>query len=529
MDNKSTNALSEVLQWACSPRGGNNFYGRILNGCGRVNIPGLHTAGVTITPEGRYLLACDNEWFAEQPRPFQIVVMIHEAGHLALMHIERELRYKRIIIDKKKFRYIHKILNVAMDMAVNDVAVRPFLSEQGSKFEACREKLIFPEDREYPPDLEFETYFSMLMKDLKEHGFDPNNHELHVQMGGGSGQGDAEEDDQQQGGSGSQGEDGEDEQEQEGGGGGSEGEKEQQEAQGPGKGDGYDPQQDPNLPGWFKGLLQKQLTVHVDWTDAFEDMTDAEVERATDRATREGKKIMLAAAQQTEKSRGTLPAGMEAIINGLLEEPTIPWEIVFRGMLKSALSSKLQESTTQPNPMLFHLEDDGVEPYPGFQNDFTFHIDATFDTSGSVSDEEFKKFMGELMGIMRTEKGVSVRMIMYDAAIQHEEMLDPQDELSDRNAYDRYGYGGTDFTPALKLILGKDTEEDWVKNAERITNERVPKADLVVMFTDGYAPVDVSEGGPIPDYEPPCPLIWALTSSGKSHPAMGNRVLWITE
>ncbi len=536
MDNKSTTALSEVLQWACSPRGGNNFYGRILNGCGRINAKGLGTAGVTITPEGRYLLACDDVWYSKQPRQFQIIVVVHEAAHLALAHVERELHYKQRIVDKKKFRYIHKILNVAMDMAVNDVAVRPFISEQGGKFEECREKLIFPEDREYPPNLEFETYFTMLMKDLKEHGFDPNNHELHVNADGSKyeeGDDDGDENEKGEGGGGSGGEgEGDEEQEDESGGSGGEGEgdEEQQSAAGGGKGsdDDYDPQKDPNLPGWFKNLLQKQLTVHVDWTQDFDDMTEAEIERASDRAKREAKDIVVNAAKQTEKSRGTLPAGMESVLEGLLDEPSIPWHIVFRGMLKSALASKLLESTTQPNPSLFHLEDDGIEPFTGYQNDFTFHIDTAFDTSGSVSDDEFMKFMEELQGIMVAEKGVSVRMIMFDAAIQHEAMLDPQDDFSNRSAYARYGYGGTSFNPAMRRILGKDTKDDWVAQAERITNQQIPQADLVVIFTDGYAPIE-SPDGPVPDLAPPCPFLWALTPSGQSDPAMGSLVLWIKD
>jgi len=535
MDGRSTNALSEVLQWACSPRGGNNFYGRILNGCGRINKPGFGTAGVTITPEGRYLLMCDDAWFASLPRYEQIVVVVHEAAHLALAHVERMLYYKRRILDEKKWMIIQPILNVAMDMADNDVAVRPFISEQSGKFEESQLKLIWPEDRDYPQNLEFETYFKMLMEDLKDHGFDPNNHEIHIQVGGGAGQsgsGQSGNDDQDQDQNGG-GQGGKEEQNEDGEGKGEDEKDGQgQQMQGPGSGGKgkYDPQQDPNLPDWFKGLLQKQLTMHIDWTEQFNEMTEAEIERATDRAQREGKKIIVSAAKQTEKSRGTLPAGMESVLEDLLKEPTVPWEVVFRGMLKSALSSKLLESTCQPAPSLFHLEDDGIEPYPGFQNDFTFHIDATLDTSGSVSDEEFKKFMAELKGIMRAEKGVSIRIIMYDAAIQFEKLLKPEDDLSNRSTYtmNRYGYGGTDFRPALRRILGKDTAADWVGNAIRITNERVPTADLVVMLTDGYAPVE-SPSGPIPDLKPPCPLLWALTPSGKSDPAMGNNVLWITE
>ncbi len=71
----------------------------------------------------------------------------------------------------------------------------------------------------------------------------------------------------------------------------------------------------------------------------------------------------------------------------LLAEPFIPWQDVLRGQLRSAVSQKLDTSTAYPSVALLHSE--GYEPYPGYQNNFTFNILAAFDTSGSMSEDDF--------------------------------------------------------------------------------------------------------------------------------------------
>jgi hypothetical protein len=115
---------------------------------------------------------------------------------------------------------------------------------------------------------------------------------------------------------------------------------------------------------------------------------------------------------------------------------------------------------------------------------------------------------------------------MFDSAIQYECMLD-EDMASDRsNARNRCGYGGTSFTPPLRYLCGKATDNDWEHDAEKVQGLHDGPPDLVLMFTDGYAPVESPEG-PIPEFLPPCPLIWVLTASGQEHPLMQPRVLRI--
>ena len=463
--------LGEVIQWICSPRGGNNFYGRVLNGCGRTAKEGVGTAAVTLTNEGKYMFYWDPTWFCDQTMALRVLVVIHEAAHIVLQHCERGLHIFTQLREPRVQANLKPFMNIAMDMAVNDVALRAFI--EMAAFKNYKTPLIFPENPpfEFPIGLTFEQYLDLLIKKSKKDGFNPYTDI--VVVGEGQGQG-------------------------------------------------------KKLPQWVSDVMGDMLPKHLPWMDDLKDMTDAEIEQLAERATRESKNIIKKALEQTEKNRGTIPGNLQNLLDEMLKEHTVPWEVILQGMLKTAISSKLQESVAWPNVGMLAMNtmDEGLEPYPGFQKDFEFHIAMAVDTSGSVSDEEFQKFMSEIQGIQRTNKAVTVQLVMFDAAIQHEMLLAEDDPIS-RHDY-RYGYGGTSFTPPLKHFLHLDDKDDWAEEAERIA-QRVPNPDLVVMLTDGYAPVSEADGGPMPKYQPQCPILWVLTPTGQEHESMGGRLVRIRE
>ena len=519
--------FNEVIQWACSPRGGNNFYGRLLNGCGRRAAKGLGTMGVGIE-NNKYMLYYDLDWFSTIDQAMQIVVIVHEAGHLALTHIERMLRLSSSM-PKEKFRHLQPVFNVAADMAVNSLAVEPFVL-QNKNFEGCIEKLVMPQDRNYPKQLSFEEYLDLLLEDLDQHGFDPNAYKNPTQVQitsegvsidgqplAGSGEGEEGEEGEGSGrGKGEEGSEGE------GSGGGpppQQPEKQEQSA------DGY--------PGWFKSLLEKPVQMHIDMSKVVENMTESEKERAASGLKQDIKRIVKTAVSQTKKSRGTVPGHLQSYLDDLMEEHQVPWEVILRNMVKSVISPSMTDSVVLPNiGMLATMEEEGgLEPYPGFQRDFGFHIAVAVDTSGSVGDHEFKLMMQELLGIIKVNKSISLQIIYFDCHIQ-KEVLITADDASDYNAIrnqlrNRYGHGGTDFNAAFKRFLQKDDESCWDDDAYR-ERKQMPKPDLAIVFTDGYAPVE-SPSGPIPNLVPPYPTLWVITPDGKTDPAMGDRAIQMVE
>ena len=455
-------ALSAVMQWLSSPRGGDNFYGRVMNGCGRGKGP-IPTAAVTLTRDGKYLLLWNPEWFTGLKMPERILTIIHEAGHIVLQHLERFLRLKVATRSDDVFQRFLPLMNLAADMASNDVTLRSFSNT--STFKEYKKMFIFPESEPYkfPEKKSFEEYLQLLIEKSNKEGYNPT-----------TGQG--------------------------------------------------------VMPGWFKSIDDFINPKHIPWWTDIQEMTDAEVENMRQKAKRESKKIVKKAVEQTQKQHGSMPGGLEGIIEELLKEPQVPWEVMLRNLLRGSVSSKLAESTAWPNMGLMTQEAiaSGLEPYPGFQKDFGFHIAVAVDTSGSVSDDDFAKFMNEIKGIMKTEKAVSIQMMMFDYGIQHEFMLESDQDVQNECRY-RYGYGGTEFTAPLKRVLGLGEDEIFEgENAIRIT-KKVPRPDLFVMFTDGYAPVSEKDGGPIPKYLPPCPLMWVITEDGQIHPDMGSWVIKMEE
>ena len=455
-------ALSSVMQWLSSPRGGDNFYGRVMNGCGRSVNRTIQTAAVTLTRDGKYLFLWHPEWFIGLKMPERILTVIHEAGHIVLRHLERFLRLKLATKDHETFMRFLGVMNLAADMASNDVTLRGFADT--STFAEHKKMFIFPESEQYkfPTGKSFEEYLQLLIEKAKKEGHDISS----------------------------------------------------------GKGD---------KPDWLKNVDNFVNPTHIPWWVDLSDLTDAEMETLYQKSKRESKKIVKKAVEQTAKQHGSLPGSVQNLIDEMLAEPQIPWEVMLRNLLRGSISSKLAESTAWPNVGLMTDEarQSGLEPYPGYQKDFGFHIAVAVDTSGSVSDEDFLKFMGEIKGIMHTEKAVSIQMMMFDCGIQHEFLLESDQDVQNE-CRSRYGYGGTSFIAPLQRVLRLD-ETAWESpEVERIT-KHVPAPDLVVMFTDGYAPVHENEGGPIPKYLPPCPLMWVITSGGQIHDAMGSWVVKMEE
>lgn len=467
-EEKSSNpneALGTALQWACSPRGGNNFYGRVLNGCSRIEKPGLNTLGVSMSREGKYYLAWDPAWFVAIPKPFQLMAIIHEAGHLVLQHLERILRIHQDLNDLEKSRRIRPVIQIAADMAVNDTALRPLLTDINFQFIQFKNMIIWPEQKSYPKDKTFEEYLALLLKDLKQNGWSPNTTNT---PGDKDSSGSAAGSEQ--------------------------------------------PQNPEEFPQWFQDLLDINKLQSVNWDEMISEMSEAEIERALTRSHQEAQRIVKSAIEQTKKCRGTIPGNMQEAIQELLEEPVIPWQEVLRGLLKSELSHKLDESTACPNPAFMVLDD--IEPYPGYQRDYAFKVLACFDTSGSMSTTDFKDCCKELLGFMESEEGVQIRLLQFDAAIQREEDLDPDNIDEYRRLFYRYGHGGTSFSPVLKYALGiADPDSDWTSDAKK-EEGTFTSPDLMLIFTDGEAPI------PLPELDPQIPLLWILTAHGREDPRM---------
>jgi predicted metal-dependent peptidase len=265
----------------------------------------------------------------------------------------------------------------------------------------------------------------------------------------------------------------------------------------------------------------------LDLSEIFENLTDSEIERSLDRAQRTLGKIIQQAVEATQKAAGTIPGNIQNLIDEYLKEPIIPWQAVLKGLINSSISTKLEPSTLCPNPALFPLYQQGIQPYPGEQPQNALSVVCFIDVSGSVSDQEYIEFISEVSGILNQHQGVILRLVMFDHALQDEWEISNDGDYAEKfaeYARNRSGYGGTSFVPAFKYITNQLTDADWLPDARREKQKRQP--DVAIIFTDGYAPVE-SPTGPIPEFKPTIPVIWAINTGGEIHDLMYPRAIRI--
>ena len=112
------------------------------------------------------------------------------------------------------------------------------------------------------------------------------------------------------------------------------------------------------------------------------------------------------------------------------------------------------------------------------------------DTSGSIDQEIFQKFLGEVYGIIRQLKKYQLTLIQCDSRIQHVEQFSPEKPLLKAEDIKLYGGGGTSFKPVFKYIENKKIR---------------PK--VLLYYTDGM--------GTFPDKAPDYPVLWFLSEEAK--------------
>ena len=186
-------------------------------------------------------------------------------------------------------------------------------------------------------------------------------------------------------------------------------------------------------------------------------------------------KQRLAQAVQAANLRGTLPAGVDRMVSDILNPPR-DW----RRELADLIETFPADFTFAPPDRRFH-DADFVLPSLGGEQ---VELAVAFDTSGSISPEELKSYLSEVVGLMQQFDHIKLRVLTCDAAV-HEDVALEGDEVDSFAQRVRFkGGGGTDFRPVF----------------ERLKDDR-PR--MLVFFTDGY--------GAFPSQEPDYPVLWVLT------------------
>ena len=201
--------------------------------------------------------------------------------------------------------------------------------------------------------------------------------------------------------------------------------------------------------------------------------------RISDDYAEEMREAVIAEIQRTERTQGTLPAGLSGLIKKL-EKPEIDW----RERLAQFVTVCYGDKRRWLPPNRRHVYD---EIYMQSRRTEKIKICCLIDTSGSCWADQ-SKFFGELNGLLKTFSGYEMTVIQCDADVHSVDKYDDLNPFPIDNpaGIDIKGSGGSDFRPAFKYIRENSLE-----------------FDCMISMTDGY--IDV------PRNDPGYPVLWVLT------------------
>ena len=187
-------------------------------------------------------------------------------------------------------------------------------------------------------------------------------------------------------------------------------------------------------------------------------------------------KVMLGQAMQQAKAMGRLPANIERLVKSILKGK-VNWREVLQQFIQKSVAEQLDWS--RPNRRMvgqrFYL--------PRIKGEF-LELVIAIDTSGSISEEVLRQFLGEVEGILSSCP--SKAWILYcDSEINRVE-----EKTSDDLPLEVVpcGGGGTDFRPVF----------EWVEKMEE------GNPSCLIYITDMC--------GEFPKEQPEIPVLWAKTT-----------------
>lgn len=161
-------------------------------------------------------------------------------------------------------------------------------------------------------------------------------------------------------------------------------------------------------------------------------------------------KVAVSTAAKAAKMAGRLPAGMERMIEDMLE-PTVNWRDALQRFANRY--AKGNYSWIRPNRRFVWQN----LYFPSLHSEELGDIVVAIDTSGSVTDAELSLIPGELTDILTRYPGTKITVIWCDYSI-------PKDGIQEFTAEDiplklkPKGGGGTSFRPPFEYVANNGVE-----------------------------------------------------------------------
>jgi predicted metal-dependent peptidase len=148
-------------------------------------------------------------------------------------------------------------------------------------------------------------------------------------------------------------------------------------------------------------------------------------------------------AAQAAKTQGTVPAGLERLIEDILY-PKLSWRQLL--WQYTARMHGMRPDWRRPSRKWIQY---GI--YYPTKRERRLDAAVACDTSGSISDEELREFLSELRGILSTFRSFRVRMLACDAGVHTDVTAASLDDFDGFRVRIRGG-GGTDYRPVFEAL-----------------------------------------------------------------------------
>lgn len=152
-------------------------------------------------------------------------------------------------------------------------------------------------------------------------------------------------------------------------------------------------------------------------------------------------KIATVQAASAAKAMGKLPASLARFIDELTAA-----KVDWRDRLRRFITETSRDDYSWLRPNRFFLTQ-GLY-LPGLHSENMGEIVVAIDTSGSIDRPTLNAFGAEIKAIVGGARPKKTTVIYCDAAVNHVDTFDPNDELH----FDMHGGGGTDFRPPFEYV-----------------------------------------------------------------------------
>jgi len=189
-------------------------------------------------------------------------------------------------------------------------------------------------------------------------------------------------------------------------------------------------------------------------------------------------KVRVAQAAQAAKMMGKMSAGMQRLVDDVLQ-PKVDWREVLRKFVEKCKSD--QRSWARPNRRFLSQ---GLY-LPSVSGESLGEIAIAVDCSGSIDQETISQFAAEIRTIKEDGNPTKIHVVYFDSEVSHYESYGRDDDLDIKP----HGGGGTAFSPVFTYFAEHDID---------------PVA--CIFLTD----LCCNDFGDMPDY----PVLWVSTDEG---------------